>query len=99
MERETRGAEWDEPNQLETAKINKLQAKTEVCGSIRERRAHMRTFAVLGAYLQGTQWWTEQMVLRPPPGFRKVWVEILWLMKSPLYEQAKSMHERVGTGP
>ena len=51
---------------------------------------HMRTFDVPGAYLQGVQWKCEQMVLRPPDGFRKFderGVEILWLMNSPLYGQ------------
>lgn len=51
---------------------------------------HMCTFDVPGAYLQGVQRKAEQMVLRPPLGFRKYderGVEILWLMHSPLYGQ------------
>ena len=57
------------------------------------RRQHMCPFDVPGAYLQGTQRPTEQIVCRPPVGFRKYderGVEILWLMLSPLYGQADS---------
>ena len=44
-----------------------------------------------GAYLQGVQKKSEQVLARPPPDFREVderGVEILWLMLSPLYGQA-----------
>jgi hypothetical protein len=44
-----------------------------------------------GAYLQGVQKESEQVLARPPPGFREAderGVEILWLMLSPLYGQA-----------
>ena len=57
------------------------------------RRQHMAPFDVPGAYLQGNQRPAEQIVCRPPVGFRKYderGVEILWLMLSPLYGQADS---------
>ena len=57
------------------------------------RRQHMCPFDVPGAYLQGTQLPAEQIVCRPPVGFRKYderGVEILWLMLSPLYGQSDS---------
>jgi len=44
-----------------------------------------------GAYLQGVQKESEQVLARPPPDFREAdehGVEILWLMLSPLYGQA-----------
>ena len=57
------------------------------------RRQHMCPFDVPGAYLQGKQFDCEQIVCRPPVGFRKYderGVEILWLMLSPLYGQSDS---------
>ena len=50
-----------------------------------------RSYDVPSAYPQGIQKESEQVVARPPPGFRKhneEGVEILWLMMSPLYGQA-----------
>ena len=46
---------------------------------------------VPGAYLRGEQTESEQMLLRPPPGFREYderGVEIYWLMQHPLYGQS-----------
>ena len=52
---------------------------------------HMRPYDVTGAYLHGDQKESEQVVARPPVGFRQ-WdergVEILWLMWVPLYGQS-----------
>ena len=55
------------------------------------RSQHMRPYDYNSAYLQGCQLPSEQMVIRPPAGFRRFderGVEIVWLMKSPLYGQA-----------
>eukprot|EP00966_Prymnesium_polylepis_P191092 4428653-Prymnesium_polylepis.1 len=55
------------------------------------RRQHMAPFDVPGAYLQGKQRASEQIVCRAPPGFRKCderGVEIYWLMLNPLYGQS-----------
>ena len=57
------------------------------------RQQHMCPFDVPGAYLQGDQRGDEQIVTRPPVGFRKFderGVEIYWLMLNPLYGQADS---------
>ena len=54
------------------------------------RRQHTAPFDVPGAYLQGKQLASEQIVCRSPPGFRRYderGVEILWLMQNPLYGQ------------
>ena len=51
----------------------------------------MCSFDVPGAYLQGKQRDEEQILTRPPPGFRKFderGIEILWLMLNPLYGQS-----------
>ena len=52
------------------------------------REQHMVPYDVPGAYLQGVQTATEQIVLRPPREFR-TWdergVEIMWLMLVPVY--------------
>ena len=51
---------------------------------------HMCSFDLPSAYLQGKQRPSEQVVARPPPGFREYdeqGVEVLWLMHSPLYGQ------------
>ena len=57
------------------------------------REQHMVPYDVPGAYLQGDQFATEQILLRPPKEFRS-WdergVEIMWLMLVPLYGQADS---------
>ena len=57
------------------------------------REQHMVPYDVPGAYLQGEQTATEQILLRPPKEFRS-WdergVEIMWLMLVPLYGQADS---------
>ena len=55
------------------------------------RRQHMSSFDVPGAYLQGKQRPSEQIVCRSPVGFRvfdERGVEIYWLMQNPLYGQA-----------
>ena len=55
------------------------------------RGQHCCPFDVEGAYLRGKQRACEQMVVRPPAGFRQHderGVEILWLMLNPLYGQA-----------
>ena len=54
------------------------------------RRQHMQPFDVTGAYLHGKQTESEQVLARPPVGFREYderGVEILWLMWVPLYGQ------------
>ena len=54
------------------------------------RGQHMRPYDVTGAYLHGEQTETEQVIARPPVGFRQFderGVEILWLMWVPLYGQ------------
>ena len=51
---------------------------------------HMQPYDVTGAYLHGKQLPSEQVVARPPVGFREYderGVEILWLMWVPLYGQ------------
>jgi hypothetical protein len=57
------------------------------------REQHMVPYDVPGAYLQGDQFATEQILLRPPKELRS-WdergVEIMWLMLVPLYGQADS---------
>ena len=57
------------------------------------REQHMVPYDVPGAYLQGVQTETEQIVLRPPRELR-TWdergVEIMWLMLVPVYSQADS---------
>ncbi len=55
------------------------------------RCQHVRSFDVSSAYLYGEQTAHEQVVARPPVGFREYdenGVEILWLMNGPLYGQA-----------
>ena len=55
------------------------------------RRQHVAPFDVPGAYLQGKPLPKEQLVCRPPVGFRTYderGVAIYWLMLSPLYGQA-----------
>ena len=55
------------------------------------RRQHCRSFDVPAAYLHGEQTSLEQVVARPPIGFREHdenGVEILWLMNGQLYGQA-----------
>ena len=54
------------------------------------RRQHMVSFDCPSAYLQGQQQASEQVLARPPPGFRTTderGVEVLWLMNNPLYGQ------------
>ena len=54
------------------------------------RRQHMVSFDCPSAYLQGQQQPSEQVLARPPPGFRTFderGVAILWLMQNPLYGQ------------
>ena len=54
------------------------------------RRQHMRPYDVTGAYLHGQQTDSEQVLARPPVGFRQYderGVELLWLMWVPLYGQ------------
>ena len=54
------------------------------------RSQHMRPFDVTGAYLHGEQTESEQVLARPPVGFREFderGIEILWLMWVPLYGQ------------
>ena len=54
------------------------------------RRQHMQPYDVTGAYLNGKQKECEQVLARPPVGFREYderGVEILWLMWVPLYGQ------------
>ena len=55
------------------------------------RKQHCCSFDVPSAYLWGEQTSLEQVVARPPMGFREYdenGVEILWLMNGPLYGQA-----------
>ena len=55
------------------------------------RRQHVAPFDVPGAYLQGKQRPNEQIVCRPPVGYRvydERGIEILWLMQNPLYGQS-----------
>ena len=50
------------------------------------RRQHMVSFDCPSAYLQGQQQPSEQVLARPPPGFRTFderGVAILWLMQNP----------------
>ena len=54
------------------------------------RRQHMQPYDVTGAYLNGKQKECEQVLARPPVGFREYderGVEVLWLMWVPLYGQ------------
>ena len=54
------------------------------------KRQHMRPYDVTGAYLWGDQKECEQVVARPPHGFRQFderGIEIYWLMWVPLYGQ------------
>ena len=54
------------------------------------RGQNMCRYDVPGAYLQGVQKPEEQVLLRPPPGYRRVderGVEILWITNHPLYGQ------------
>ena len=54
------------------------------------RRQHMISFDCPSAYLQGRQHASEQVLARPPAGFRTVderGVPILWLRNNPLYGQ------------
>ena len=54
------------------------------------RRQHMVSFDCPSAYLQGQQQASEQVLARPPPGFRTTderGVAVLWLMNNPLYGQ------------
>ena len=54
------------------------------------RGQHFCPYDVKAAYLQGKQLANEQMLVRPPVGFRshdERGVEILWLMNNPLYGQ------------
>ena len=54
------------------------------------RGMRKRSYDVTGAYLQGNQLASEQVLVRPPPGFRTYderGVEMLWLMNIPLYGQ------------
>ena len=54
------------------------------------RRQHMISFDCPSAYLQGRQHASEQVLARPPSGFRDFderGVAILWLMNNPLYGQ------------
>eukprot|EP00966_Prymnesium_polylepis_P331588 7387168-Prymnesium_polylepis.1 len=55
------------------------------------RGQHCRPYDVPGAYLQGVQKASEQVLLIPPPGFRfadERGVKIYWLTNNPLYGQA-----------
>ena len=55
------------------------------------RRQHMTPFDVPGAYLQGKQYASEQIVCRAPAGHRTYderGIEIYWLMQNPLYGQS-----------
>ena len=67
---------------------NTSMMSVEAVGCLRSQ--HMRPFDVTGAYLHGEQTESEQVLARPPIGFREFderGVEILWLMWVPLYGQ------------
>ena len=77
------------PNQTMSPVVRNTSLMSVDCVSCL-RKQHMQPYDYSNAYLQGTQLESEQMVVRPPVGFRRYderGVEILWLMHSPLYGQ------------
>ena len=73
-----------------TAPVVRNTSMTAVDALAALRQQHTCSYDVSSAYLQGEQLPSEQVVARPPPGFRERdsdGVEILWLMNNPLYGQ------------